>query len=443
MKKIISILFILTIVLGIQACRRVGVTTTVEPYYKWNVDPGQWDEQINEYRPETGAKLKLWVDNATWAEALIAEYNKFFPEVPVTYEVVGSVDTRAKMELDGPAGLGADVFVMPHDHIGQALRTNVIGPIGQYEELVKDRIIETSVQTVTATKNNEEKIYAFPIAGESLALFYNKDIIAEKGEEVASTWEEIKSQAAKYNDIDNNFYWIGMDVANAYDMHFIATAHHYELFGPTHKDPDQINFASPEMISALEWHRNFRLEALDVESGSLSGDNIKAVFENGQMAYILDGPWDIQRYKDAGLNFGVIKIPTINVNGEDSQPYTFAGNQLAAISTFTKYPAAARTLANFMANISGSQVMYDVTGKLPTLKDTTAIEGLADDPYLKGIIDQMQFSQPMPTISEMGYYWQFAGGMYGNAWNAPEGITPTQAAQKAEKDYDDARALNQ
>lgn len=441
MKKIITLFIVMGLIIVMTACRQEEIQE-VEPYYEWNVEPGQWDATIGEYRPEKGANLKLWVDNATWAEAIIEEYNKYFPEVPVKYEVVGSVDTRAKMELDGPAGLGADVFVMPHDHIGQALSTNVIGPIGQYEAPVRERIIETSVQTVTAANaEGEEKVYAFPISGESLALFYNQDVLDSKGVELATTYEEIINQSEQYTDLDNNFYWIGMDVGNAYDMHFIATAHGYELFGPTHKDPDLINFNSPEMINALEWHRDFRLRALNVESGALSGDNIKDAFENGQMAYILDGPWDINRYNDAGINFGVIKHPTMNVNGENVQPYTFAGNQLAAVSTFTSYPAAARTLGNFMASVSGLQVMYDVTGKLPTLKDTTAIEGLADDPYLSGVIDQMQYSQPMPTISEMGYYWNYAGLMYSNAWNAPEGMTPTEAAEKAQADYNAARSL--
>lgn len=439
MKKLFSVLVIISLILIITGCKKVQTTTqtTGKPYYQWTAQPGQWDATIGEYRPEAGATLKLWVDNATWAESLITEYNRLFPEVIVNYDIVGAVDTRAKMELDGPAGLGADVFVMPHDHIGAALRSHILGSAGEYEAKLKQRIISTSLQTVTANETGKDEIFAFPISGESLALFYNKKIISDKGEQVATTWEEIINQATKYTNVNQDFYWVAMDVGNAYDMIFIATAHGYQLFGPQHNDPNLVNFNSPEMINALTWHHNFRQTALNVDAAAITGNNIKDLFETGKLAYIVDGPWDIQRYKDAKIDFGVMKIPTIN----NVQPYSFSGNQVAAVSTYSKYPAAARTLANFMANIPGAQVMYNVTGKLPTLINTDQITGLATDPYLSGISDQLVYSIPMPTITEMSYFWKHAGTMFSNAWNGS--LTPTEAANKAQADYNADRELAQ
>ncbi|NMA56292.1 MAG: extracellular solute-binding protein, partial [Treponema sp.] len=66
-------------------------------------------------------QLKIWESEGPEKDFMLwaaAEFEKTHPNVKVVYEPVGSVDARAKIELDGPAGVGADVFVAPHDHLG-------------------------------------------------------------------------------------------------------------------------------------------------------------------------------------------------------------------------------------------------------------------------------------------------------------------------------------
>ena len=62
--------------------------------------------------PEDGAALKLWFDNDAYNEKIVELWNAKYPGVALTVENVGTTDARQKNELDGPTGLGADVFVM-------------------------------------------------------------------------------------------------------------------------------------------------------------------------------------------------------------------------------------------------------------------------------------------------------------------------------------------
>src|SRR5574344_2806165 len=57
-------------------------------------------------------------DFMLWAAKEFPKSDPQWAKVTIKYEPVGSTDARAKIELDGPAGVGADVFVAPHDHIG-------------------------------------------------------------------------------------------------------------------------------------------------------------------------------------------------------------------------------------------------------------------------------------------------------------------------------------
>lgn len=480
MKKLTKMFCLLFILITLSACSLLGT----------KIDFSDGNKTV----------ITFWADNEEWAEALINAFEAKNPDIIVKFNKVGAVDTRQKMELAGPAGLGADIFVMPHDHIGAALEKGLLLPIGgQYKENLKSRIIESAVNTVSvcydlsklnqAACNEQETnkyTFAFPISGESLALFYNKDLLkTHTGSETpATTFEEIFAKAATYNDYVNvdaegsPKLWFGADVGNAYDMHWLATAHGYKLFGDNHLDPNLPNFNSNEMIATLTKQREIRKNYLNKDAGTLNGDFIKGLFEKGKLAYAIDGPWSIERYKAKGINFGVVKLPTLNVNGQNVQPYTFSGVQVAAI--YRGAPAerqtAALKFADFMISDEGMSIMYEQTGKLPTLKNTENIKyvvknangepilkdgqeqiiTLAGDKYLTGIIDQLVFSQPMPIISEMGFFWTVAGSMYSDAWNGtteedgkvldltnrPASEVALKVSELTQKGYNDLRKLS-
>lgn len=75
---------------------------------------------MKEIKPEEGASLILW-DNggaeAEWANYVAEEFEKKY-NVPVEVQEVSHTDAAGKLETDGPAGLGADVFNAAHDHLG-------------------------------------------------------------------------------------------------------------------------------------------------------------------------------------------------------------------------------------------------------------------------------------------------------------------------------------
>ena len=83
--------------------------------------------------------------------------------------------------------------------------------------------------------------YGIPLATESVALFYNKTLLEENGFEVAKSFEEIKEQAAQYNDAAANKFLFRFDAGNSYTMHPFLTSAGFELYGPNHDDASQVN----------------------------------------------------------------------------------------------------------------------------------------------------------------------------------------------------------
>ncbi|MCK5762470.1 MAG: extracellular solute-binding protein, partial [Candidatus Izimaplasma sp.] len=408
--------------------------------------------------------IKVWLDDEVYATALIDAFEALYPDIKVEWEEVGSVDTRQRLETYSGSEYAADVVVFPHDHIGAALNSNLLYPFpdSQREDLI-DRMVSSAIGTATSCydiENNtavpcggdyESELFGAPLSGESVALFYNKTLLESIDNTKTypeATWEEIIASATAYNqaliiddpsttDVDESQeqrLYFALDVGNAYDMHFVATSFGFDLFGADHLDKTNANLGSTQMINALTWlNGTLRPAVLNLNNASLSGDANKALFESGDLAYIIDGPWDIQRYKEAGdlndFEWGVAKIPTIN----GVQPITFSGVQIAAVSKGTKEPTAAFKFVEFMTSDEGLAILYAQTNKLPALKDVSTVAGVATDVYLSGISAQLAYSHPMPIIPEMGYFWSNAGTMYSSAWNGT--ATPAEAAETAQTGF--------
>ncbi len=253
------------------------------------------------------------------------------PHIDIKFEKVGSVDAISKLELDGPAGLGADVFIIPHDHMSNAINGQMLLPLG--EEIganIEERFLEGSVGTVKV----DGAYYGMPLSTETVALFYNKTLLEENGFEVAKSFEEIKEQAAQYNDKAANKFLMRFDAGNSYSMHLFLTAGGFELYGPNHDDASQVNFNTQGVIDGLTFYKSMK-EYLDVPYADLNWDSVEVEFAKGNVPYIITGPWSISEVttQDAGFEWGITTIPTIN----GVQPETFSGNIIACASAHTTH----------------------------------------------------------------------------------------------------------
>ena len=433
MKKLVSLGLIASLsFVGLVACSGnesdskgetpVTETPTEKPAETPSTDSGEKVE------------IKLWLDDDDYAEAIEPAIEAAYPNIDIVYEKVGAVDARAKLELDGPAGFGGDVFIQPHDGMSESITANILLPLGSdLGALIEERMLEGAVGTVKQNDN----YYGIPLATESLALFYNKTLLDENGFNVATTFEEIKEQAAQYNDNAANKFLIRFQPGNSYDMHFFLTGAGFELYGPNHDDASLVNLNTPEVVEGLKFFESMK-ELLPVPYADLNWDTVHGEFVKGNVPYIISGPWSIGEIKtDGDFEWGVTTIPTIN----GVQPETFAGNIIACVSAYTQHPTEAKQVAEFLSSEEGLQIMYDVQGKIPALKDASVIEGVVEDPYIAGILAQAEFAQPMPILPEMSKYWGAAETVYRSVW---EGLaTPEDAAAKGLEDYNTALQMSE
>jgi len=368
--------------------------------------------------------LLVWLDNEDWAKAVIAGFNKIYPDVTVKFENVGNVDSRGKVSLDGPAGIGPDVFLMPHDHIGNAIIDDICLPFPvDMQKKYSDLLLEAAINTCTSGG----ELYAVPISTENIAFFYNKDLLGNNP--VPQSFEEVIAFAEKWNDPSSNKYALRWQVDDSYHNYFFLTAFGMKLFGPNMDDFKQPGFDSPEAKKGVEFHTSLR-KYYNVNTADATWDSTVAAFQRGEVPFTITGPWAIGDALKNKLNFGITKLPTIS----GTQPRCFSGNIVAAVSSYTKNVHAARAFVDFLASVEGETIQFKQTGKLAAYKDISGIEGLRDDVLLRGIMEQAPYADPMPVIPEVNQMWDAQKALFTFTWDGQ--LTAEEAQKKAMETYD-------
>lgn len=364
------------------------------------------------------ATLKVWESSGPekkFIQEAIKAYGKINKAVKITYENVESTDARSKIELDGPAGVGADIFVAPHDHIGALVQGGHVLPVDDAAAYMADFL---DMAKKGATYNGV--VYGYPLGAETYALFYNKDLV----QTVPTTWDEVIAFAKTFNNKAENKYALVWPVADGYYGYMFMESFGAPLFGPNGDDRKQHNLNSPAAIKGLTYFQNLRSQILDIPAADASGDFCNAEFTEQKAAMIIVGPWKTNDFKNAGINFGITTLPAFP--GTDHPANSFSGVRLAFVSSYSEFPEEAKEFAKFITSKEMLERRFDLTDQIPPRKDIKT-----DNEYSNGVKAQLEYATPMPTIPQLGTYWNSMGSAYSGIWDGDNVKTDLDAAAAA------------
>lgn len=392
-------------------------------------DGGSEDYDDSAVQLEPGASLIIW-DNkdseGEWAQYVAEEFTKRYG-VPVKYENVNHTDAPGKLQTDGPAGLGADVFNAPHDHTGNMAAAGLI-----LENFYSEEMRSEHIDAAITGASFDGKLYGYPIAVETYGLFYNKDLV----DKAPGTWDELIEMAKAFTDTKNQKYGFMMEVANFYyNFAFIGGYGGY-VFGNGNTDPSDLGLNSEGAVKAGEFMQRLHNEVLPLMNEDITYDIKNSLFQEGKLMFDLNGPWAAAGYMDAGVNFGIAPLPLLD-NGK--APTSFSGIKSYYVNAYTKYPEAASLFAKFASSQEMQLKRFEMTSQVPTRLDLSSEPSIAEDPVVSGIIAQAAHAIPMPNIPEMQTVWGPMGSAFALIWN--ENQDPKKALDAAVSQIVDAIKL--
>ena len=343
-------------------------------------------------------------------------YTKLHPNVTIKYVHVELGDATGQIALDGPAGVGPDLFAAPHDKLGELVNSGHVAATVNAGD-VKNKVLGACSQALTY----KGTMYGYPVSAETYALFYNKDLISENN--LPKTWEDLAKFAKAFNEANPGKYGFIMDVGNGYYTIVFVTANGNRLFGATGDDITSSNLNTADAVKGMKFFQSSLRPALNVPAADLSTSVADSAFASGIAAMHVTGLWNVKPFQDAGVNFGVAPLPALP--GDNKPCASFSGTRAMFVSNYSANQEVAADFAQFLLTPEMQKLRFDITGAMPS------ISVKVESPYIAGFLAQLDYAFPMPSIPQMSAFWEAMGNASKNIWDGADVQPELDAANAA------------
>ena len=320
-------------------------------------------------------ELTMWGtwggDQVAQLEAQLEAYNASQDKIHITYAVQDGMEQKLLTAIASNE--------VPDVVLWDRFNTSVYAPKGAFTQLddlvANDDSIDMSdfYEPAVDELTYDGKLYGIPLTVDTRILFYNKDMFEEAGvdPESITDWDSLREAAIKLTIREN-----GKLVQAGFSLkdtglfnNWIVQAGGRMINNDTTPPTTDFNTqAGLDVLAYWDQLQNVdKVYDLGFEDG-YGGDGFKA----GKVAITFNGPWTLESYREADINFGVI-----------GQPAGPSGNQSAMMGGFgliipnkAKNTEAAWEFIKWWTTQPENGVEFaKISGNLPASKEA------AKDPY--------------------------------------------------------------
>ena len=355
--------------------------------------------------PKEVVTLKVW--GAQEDQAMLAEMVEEFKaantekEYNITFGVVGEGDAKTKV-MEDPAAAG-DVFAMAHDQLGELVDAGAVYKITRNADAIKAANDKASVDASTV----DGQLYAYPMTSDNgYFMYYDKGFFTEDDVKSMETMLEKAAAADKYVNFDlaNSWYVAGWFFANGCTMNMTEST-----------------FNTPAGYAVAE-----TFKAISAHPGMLNGngDVMKGGFGTNVVAGV-SGTWDAAAVQELlGDNYAATKLPTIKIDGKDTQMGSFAGCKLMAVNSQTAFPVDAMELAEWLTNEANQIKRFETRELGPSNVNAQAADAVKANVALAALAAQAPYAVIQNDVP--GTYWGPAGAFGASMANKDYTGTPAE-----------------
>lgn len=250
------------------------------------------------------------------------------------------------------------------------------------------------VENSTSTKLH---IFGIPDQTTGVALFYNKKMFKKFGvTTVPTTWQEFVEIGKKLTKDTNGDgkpdvfgfgmwggLWWSFPFFNTFNVEFIDETCKYCVL-QDHKK----NF-----IQALSLMKKLYDEKIEAGAWITGAINPDIGFMNEMYTMIFTGPWNVKRFKDAKIDFGISLIPagpagtSTNVGGTDM-----------VVLRHTKYPYECYKFLEFLVSKEVQKFWCEQLGQIPVNLEVLSEIDFSKNPEIKIFAEQMKYAKARPKV---------------------------------------------
>ena len=336
-------------------------------------------------------KLLIWINGDKGYKGLAQLGKEFTKSTGVEVVVERPEDAASKFQQAAAAGKGPDIWIWPHDRLGEWKTAGLLSPVTPSPK-IRAEIDEMGWKAFTSGG----KIWGYPMAIETVALVYNKDLVPV----APKTFEEVMALDKK----------LAASGKKAILWDFTNTYFTWPLLGanggyPFKQRPDGTYDASNTGVNNKGSVAGVEMLMKLINSGAMpksaSYADMEAGMNQGKLAMMITGPWAWENLKKSKINFGVAPIPAIN--GKMGAPFVGVMGAMINQSSPNK-ELAIEFIENNMLAVKGLKMINnDVPLGVPANK--AFYNELKSNPNIQATMASAKLGTPMPSNLEMGKFW--------------------------------------
>lgn len=377
--------------------------------------------------------LEFWsvFDNDNAYKEIISSYTTLHPNVNITYKKLRSDEYEDELIRALAEGEGPDIFSVHNDSVEEYKDLMLPMPASTtitYAEIQgtirKETVVVTREQPTMSQKTlkssfvdavasdvirdyqpdpkveAEERVFGLPVSVDTLALFYNKDLLNAAGIAAAPiTWDELQDDviALTQTDTAGNITQSGAalgtsdNVERAPDVVAALMMQNGTNMTDTrgrvafHTIPDDTPDNVFPGLDAVEFYTDFANPTKEVYTWNSDFPDSSEAFADGQTAFFFGYSYHVPLLRTAApkLNFSVAKLPQIAGGRE----VNYANYWVNSVSKDTAHVDWAWDFVQYMADAKNVPTYLDETDKPPALR--ALINDALDDENVGSFTEQL------------------------------------------------------
>lgn len=330
------------------------------------------------------AELVIWktFDAEENLKSITQAYTKLHPKITFRYEEKSIANYESELLTAFSKQAGPDIFSIHNDWLPKykdylAPAPEKVFPSREF----KDTFVDVAYEDLY----DSGKLYAVPLAIDTLALYYNRDLLGSAGISVPpKTWEEFISDVKKLTRQDKlgNFIVNGAALGTSSNVNrssdilsLLMLQNGTQIFSSNRQSamidrpataPDGGSYTPG--VQALEFYTQFANPAKETYTWNARNNQSIDAFVGGQAAMIFAYSYLVPtiRQKAPLLNFGIAPVPQIDL----SKPKINYANYFAeGVSNTSPNADVAWDFLKFAASAQNLQSYYSMNKQASSRKD--------------------------------------------------------------------------
>lgn len=258
----------------------------------------------------------------------------------------------------------------------------------------------------------------------TLALFYNKDVLDEAGVSVPTTWDELRQAAKKLTEGDR--YGLALSAGGAEDGVFQFTPFMWSNGG------DETDLDSPQVVEALDyWKALLQDGSLSKSTVNWTQADVNDQFMAGNAAMMINGPWQVETLNTKkSLHWEIAQIPVPEAGADSVGPLGGAVLTVPNTGDTEREKTAGRIVACLASE--KEQLTYALNSWMVPANEKAAAKWREEVPDLDALADQVAAARS--RTAKLGAGWSGVSLALQSAFqSALTGQSSETALQRAQR----------